>query len=440
MKRLLLYFFPCLLLVGCTSSNFITYRQSTEPIYSSRGASKYAIELTSPPLVRDSMNYSFQIEKYHQHPIDSVDIEKEILTHDNVGASFGTMALYGATIGACALIAPFLNQYCFYYIGGLGIILESINIIKLLPDDSKRFDNAHESGIRRIGAHKSTSLKQYCPITDAVSFNEAITINANGRNVIVLPNAHGAFSINLRRDFGITQLNSDSIKLQASCDKLKLKQELLIDAAKCITKRIASDTTSYEAGLADNSQNINAEYAYWSPLGKIRLDNIEAVSDQRLLGIIAENTDYFPVKKYAFNHLDKISLYKIAQGGGDPGLMLACKIRTNMLSWNEVFSKYALTPSDLRNIISAAALVESPEPAQRDIVFVCHKYIRIGEDKNIPELCDLLLRYGDKLLAEDYLNCGKAELSSAAQDWASKHGFSTETGSGSHRVRWGEGR
>jgi len=66
--------------------------------------------------------------------------------------------------------------------------------------------------------------------------------------------------------------------------------------------------------------------------------------------------------------------------------------------------------------------------------------IRRGDESRIPELVDLLEGYGDKTLAEDYLDCGQPDLSAASQDWARKRGYSTRSGSGSNRANWGSGR
>jgi len=63
--------------------------------------------------------------------------------------------------------------------------------------------------------------------------------------------------------------------------------------------------------------------------------------------------------------------------------------------------------------------------------------IRRGDESRIPEMGDLLEGYGDKALAEDYLNCGQPDLDSAGRKWARQRGFDVGTGSGSHRATWG---
>jgi hypothetical protein len=99
-----------------------------------------------------------------------------------------------------------------------------------------------------------------------------------------------------------------------------------------------------------------------------------------------------------------------------------------------------LDSKGLGNVLGAAALVDSPQPSSAAVVAACHAYIRRGDASRIPELRDLLLRFGDKPLAEDYLNCGQSQLRDAGEEWARAHGYNIGSGAGSHRVRWGEGR
>ncbi len=70
----------------------------------------------------------------------------------------------------------------------------------------------------------------------------------------------------------------------------------------------------------------------------------------------------------------------------------------------------------------------------------CLNLIRLGDESRIPEMVDLLEGYGDRTLAEDYLNCGQPDLDAVARAWADQRGYSVGTGYGSHRATWGSGR
>ena len=63
--------------------------------------------------------------------------------------------------------------------------------------------------------------------------------------------------------------------------------------------------------------------------------------------------------------------------------------------------------------------------------------IKLGINGSEEKLANLLMIYGDKSMAEDYLNCGSNLLDDAARRWARKHGYDVNIGRGSHRARWG---
>ncbi|OGU54000.1 MAG: hypothetical protein A2V66_17770, partial [Ignavibacteria bacterium RBG_13_36_8] len=64
--------------------------------------------------------------------------------------------------------------------------------------------------------------------------------------------------------------------------------------------------------------------------------------------------------------------------------------------------------------------------------------IKLGINDSEEKLASLLMVYGDKFMAEDYLNSGSNILKSAAAEWAIEHGYQISTGLGSNRAGWGE--
>jgi hypothetical protein len=63
--------------------------------------------------------------------------------------------------------------------------------------------------------------------------------------------------------------------------------------------------------------------------------------------------------------------------------------------------------------------------------------VKLGINGTEEPLNQLLLEYGDKQMAEDYLNSGSSKLHDGGAEWAKKRGYRIRTGSGSHRTRWG---
>ena len=63
--------------------------------------------------------------------------------------------------------------------------------------------------------------------------------------------------------------------------------------------------------------------------------------------------------------------------------------------------------------------------------------VKLGVFGTQKPLNDLLLKYGNKSMAEDYINSGSKELYEGGKTWANAHGYLISTGWGSHRVGWG---
>lgn len=63
--------------------------------------------------------------------------------------------------------------------------------------------------------------------------------------------------------------------------------------------------------------------------------------------------------------------------------------------------------------------------------------IKLGIDGSEDELVAVLFVYGNKFMAEDYLNSGSGRLSAGGRKWAAAHGYRISTGQGSHRSGWG---
>jgi hypothetical protein len=63
--------------------------------------------------------------------------------------------------------------------------------------------------------------------------------------------------------------------------------------------------------------------------------------------------------------------------------------------------------------------------------------VKLGVSGTQSTLNSLLMRFGDKSMAEDFLNCGSGDLHDGGAAWARAHSYRIQTGAGSHRVGWG---
>lgn len=169
----------------------------------------------------------------------------------------------------------------------------------------------------------------------------------------------------------------------------------------------------------------------------LKLKVVDLLSDQIELMDISQHNENWDVRKTAFKKLNDNSLNILSREAKDPALILSAEIRLGRISWNEAFSGAGSSTGNLGEVIGAAALVDTPQPTPSDVVSACHKFIRQGDESRIPELINLLNRFGNVTLAEDYMNCGQSTLSDAGCTWGRAHGYRCTTGSGSNRVRWG---
>jgi len=64
--------------------------------------------------------------------------------------------------------------------------------------------------------------------------------------------------------------------------------------------------------------------------------------------------------------------------------------------------------------------------------------VKLGRPGSEDRLNDALQGYGDKSMAEDYLNSGSLSLYEGAKRWANSRGYNIRSGMGSHRVGWGK--
>lgn len=63
--------------------------------------------------------------------------------------------------------------------------------------------------------------------------------------------------------------------------------------------------------------------------------------------------------------------------------------------------------------------------------------IKLGIPASEDKLVAILMEFGDKSMAEDYLNSGSDALAAGGRQWASQNGYGVFTGNGSHRAGWG---
>ncbi|MHC4665852.1 MAG: hypothetical protein ACYS9T_07850 [Planctomycetota bacterium] len=176
----------------------------------------------------------------------------------------------------------------------------------------------------------------------------------------------------------------------------------------------------------------------------IRLAAARRLQQQTVLGKVAIESRDRKVCEIVFDKLtDQNVLLGVAANAADNAMRTAAKVKAGQTTWIKVFDKASAKGSSLVALgeaLAAVALFPQQTDAKDGVVQACLNFIRHGDETRIPELVDLLGKYGDVTLAEDYLNCGQPDLDSTARQWARNHGYDVGTGAGSHRAAWGSDR
>jgi hypothetical protein len=130
------------------------------------------------------------------------------------------------------------------------------------------------------------------------------------------------------------------------------------------------------------------------------------------------------VLSFAFLLLNDIpALTELSDKACDPVARLIAAHKIGR-PWRAIFRAASADARLLRDAISALVLFPTDDAATKSAVDdLCFQLIRRGDETFIPELRTLLELYGDKSLAQSYVNSGDPKLNSAGSIWATKHGF-----------------
>lgn len=148
------------------------------------------------------------------------------------------------------------------------------------------------------------------------------------------------------------------------------------------------------------------------------------------------------VQKYVLMRLNnRVSLRRLASDAVAPSMRLAAGFKAGTFSFAQVFAEASATgvaPQLLSDAVAAIALIPTERLDADHVRLAIVTTIRRGDVSRIADMVDLLEIYGDRSLAEDYLNCGKEELRNAGEEWARRRGLVVNIGGRSTpHVSWG---
>jgi len=151
---------------------------------------------------------------------------------------------------------------------------------------------------------------------------------------------------------------------------------------------------------------------------------VRGLTNQDLLvKVLLHGGDFWAVRKQSFNKLDLVHLTSLVTETKDPAQVIAARIKLGELNWDQAFTPESLNTNGLGNVVGAAALVNRPQPGTNAVLTICHRLVTQDPSTRWPELVDLLNRFGDRALAEDYVNSSERELQFFGARWADNHGY-----------------
>jgi hypothetical protein len=168
--------------------------------------------------------------------------------------------------------------------------------------------------------------------------------------------------------------------------------------------------TNYDAKLFDNVQKVKA-----------------AVGDKAIMIPVVDRI--FLESDYQFGKLTDgsaplhcVNLSVVYDGNMDrSNVLVASPMTRNTLSLD--VARNLLGEADVVGILIEKAKAFSNGPA-------------IIQIYSLDTIIALLNNYGTKEMAEDFINCGDADLKAAGESWALKNGYIVHSGQGSHRVTY----
>ncbi|GAB2586944.1 hypothetical protein [Kribbella endophytica] len=107
---------------------------------------------------------------------------------------------------------------------------------------------------------------------------------------------------------------------------------------------------------------------------------------------------------------------------------------TNTAAGRAYYERLSAAESGLLHLVLVRVLLAHPA-VRRQVLCLA---IKIGRPGSEDRLIQALSRFGDKLMAEDFLNCGAPELAKGARRWAERRGYRITHRAAGQSATWGE--
>lgn len=215
--------------------------------------------------------------------------------------------------------------------------------------------------------------------------------------------------------------------------------------ALSVHKSIYGRAEKLRSGVLGTEENISTalsgKFDVWRTAAADGLSEIQSIEQVALKSKDRDVLRIMLAKLIAQKDTNIDTAKNVAADAVAPSMRLAVAEQIGLTSWNKIFEEATAIDATAEMLEHALNAVNLHPKALEDVKDAVQNgaldLIRNGDENRIGDLGDMLERYGDKRLAEDYVNSGHPDLASAARAWARKRGYSEDTGSGSSRAHWG---
>ncbi len=180
---------------------------------------------------------------------------------------------------------------------------------------------------------------------------------------------------------------------------------------------------------------LTGKYDVW----RIKATNQITSKDQ--LKIIALQSNFTEVLSIVLEKLDSPDILReIATSAQNPSMRVAATQKSGLKTWGEIFQTGQTRSEGVYAALNAILLFKSNDYRRGSGARNAAYYLLSrGDISRIPEIIEILNRFGSKTLAQDLYNCGQPDLKEAARQWAKQRNFAIISYPTSHAPdkRWG---
>lgn len=194
------------------------------------------------------------------------------------------------------------------------------------------------------------------------------------------------------------------------------------------------------------NQNLLATFAIANTGDCRRVDAILALTDQAAIERVAlVETDIVMLYSLLRKLLEPSRWQRLASGAAHRSTRLAAQVKCGNKTWKEIFSEataQGVALTELKDAIYAVGVFsdQTESEVQKSVREVCQTLIRKGDEARIQPMLVLLERFGDRLIVEDFLECGQDDLMHAAQNWSKRRNIIVGQRADGCPIKWGSAR